>query len=393
MKTIVDTVGAFCPGGLFTLQGSAEGPLHGLNFGAKDLYDVVGHRTGAGNPTWLADHPPAIRNAAAVQTLLDAGACLVGKTLTDELAYSINGDNVHYGTPRNSKAPGRFPGGSSSGSASAVAAGLVDFALGSDSGGSNRIPASYCGLIGMRSTHGRISLEGAVPLMPSFDTVGWFADDIEIFDRVGAVLLGEEHLRTFDEIIVLQDAFEECNAEVRSALDAAAARVLAHAGRVRECRIAPEGLEKWRLAYRAFSASETWKIHGDWITRARPDFSPAIRERFIYAASVSEADARAARAVLEGVRARIRNLVGEGAMLLSPTAPGMAPLLETSDADIEDFRQRAQRLTCIAGIGGLPELSLPLVSGLAAPLNLSLIGDRHSDRSLIAAAKPLLGAR
>ena len=166
---IDDDIGAWVPHGRFVLPGATQGPLAGLRFVAKDVFDVAGHPTGAGNPTWLATHAPATRHAPAVQALIDAGATLAGKVLTDELAYSLHGDNHHYGTPVNRAAPGRVPGGSSSGTAAAVAARKVDFGLGTDTGGSTRVPASYCGLWGLRTTHGALSADGLVPLHPGFD--------------------------------------------------------------------------------------------------------------------------------------------------------------------------------------------------------------------------------
>src|SRR5260221_10788156 len=157
------------------VAGSASGPLAGLTAAVKDMYDIAGTRTGAGNPTWLATHAPARANAAAVAKILAAGATVVGKTICDELFYSVAGINAHYGTPANLRAPGRIPGGSSSGSAAATAAGACDFALGSDTGGSIRIPASFCGLYGMRPTHDRGDLSGAGAMGPSFATCGGFA--------------------------------------------------------------------------------------------------------------------------------------------------------------------------------------------------------------------------
>src|SRR5688500_36916 len=184
-----DAIGAFCRHTHAELEGAADGPLAGLTFGAKDIYDVAGRKTGFGSPEWLATHDEASATAPAIQLLLDAGARMVGRTQTDELTYSLNGENAHYGTPSNVNAPGRIPGGSSSGSAAAVAAALVDFALGSDTGGSVRAPASFCGIYGMRPTHGRVSLEHACPLASSFDTAGWFARDPAVLARVGRVLL------------------------------------------------------------------------------------------------------------------------------------------------------------------------------------------------------------
>jgi amidase len=167
-----DPLNAFCRHTHVELAGSGSGRLTGLTFAAKDVFDIAGHRTGNGNPVWLETHPPAERTASAVQRLLDAGARMVGKTHTDDMAYSLNGENVHYGTPVNPVAPGRIPGGSSSGSAAAVAGGLVDFALGTDCGGSVRLLASYCGLYGLRPTHGLAPADGVVPLASSFDAVG-----------------------------------------------------------------------------------------------------------------------------------------------------------------------------------------------------------------------------
>src|SRR5688572_8418558 len=187
-----DNIQAFCRHTHVEMQGAGSGPLAGLTFAAKDIYDVAGAKTGFGCPDWLRTHEPAARTAPAVQRLLDAGAHLVGKTHTEEMAWSLTGENAHYGTPVNVNAPGRVPGGSSSGSAAAVAAGVVDFAIGSDTGGSVRLPASYCGILGMRPTHGRISLEGVCPLAPSFDTCGWFARDAGVFERVGRVLLRDD---------------------------------------------------------------------------------------------------------------------------------------------------------------------------------------------------------
>src|SRR6202163_733421 len=190
--SIDDRLNAFCRYEDVALEGIPTGRLLGCSFAVKDVFDLAGYRTGNGHPRWLETHPPAERTASAVERLLAAGARMVGKTYCDEMTYSINGENVHYGTPINPKAPGHVPGGSSSGSAAAVSGGLVDLALGTDCGGSVRIPASYCGIIGLRPTHGRVSDKGVLPFGPSFDVVGWFARDIDLFAKVGDVLLGDD---------------------------------------------------------------------------------------------------------------------------------------------------------------------------------------------------------
>ena len=151
------------------LPGSDNGPLAGLTVAVKDCYDIAGERTGIGSPDWLAEQPRAAVSAAAVRSVLDAGATVVGKTICDEFMYSITGANAHYGTPLNPRAPDRLPGGSSSGSASAVAGGACDLALGTDTGGSIRVPASASGLYGLRTTHGRVDMAGVQAMAPSFD--------------------------------------------------------------------------------------------------------------------------------------------------------------------------------------------------------------------------------
>src|SRR6478735_5872506 len=205
---MTDDIGAFVPGPRVRVEGRSGGPLAGLTFAAKDLFDVAGVPTGGGNHDWPKGRPVPTRHAWAVQTLLDAGAALVGKTITDEVSLGILGENAFDGTPVNVQAPDRVPGGSSSGSAAAVAAGLCDTALGTDTGGSVRVPASFCGLYGIRPTHGRLNLDGMLPQAPSSDTTGWFARDAGTFARVSSVLLGEAIPTVLPRrLIVAVDAF------------------------------------------------------------------------------------------------------------------------------------------------------------------------------------------
>ena len=148
------------------------------------MYDIAGHRTGGGSPDWLAAAQTPNASAAAVRRVLDAGATVIGKTICDEFFFSVTGANAHYGTPANPRAAGRLPGGSSSGSAAATAAGACDFALGSDTGGSVRVPASFCGVFGIRPTHGRIDLSGAMAMASSLDVAGWFAGGPGVFRKI-----------------------------------------------------------------------------------------------------------------------------------------------------------------------------------------------------------------
>src|SRR5690349_23635217 len=205
----------FVPGPQIRIEGRSNGPLAGLTFAAKALFDVAGHPTGGGNHDWAGWHPVPDKHAWAVRTLLDAGATLIGKTITDEVSLGILGENAFDGTPLNPRAPDRVPGGSSSGSASAVASGLCDTALGTDTGGSVRVPASFCGLYGIRTTHGRVDTRGAMDMSPSFDTIGWFSASAGLFRAVGRVLLDDQPVPApIGSLLVADDAFAEADEPV-----------------------------------------------------------------------------------------------------------------------------------------------------------------------------------
>ncbi|MCH7570345.1 MAG: amidase [Deltaproteobacteria bacterium] len=385
-----DRLGAFCTHAELTLPGAHEGPLAGLTFAAKDLFDVAGFVTGAGNPDWLRTHEPATKTAPAVQAVVDAGATLVGKTHMDELAFSINGENAHYGTPVNLRAPGRIPGGSSSGSACVVAGEVVDFALGSDTGGSVRIPASYCGTCGFRPSHGRISLAGVVPLAPSFDTVGWFAGKASVLERVGRVLLADSSERPRPRRLLLaDDAFAMADASVRSALQPAVDGLADMIGATVHVTLSGKGLEEWMLAFRILQGREIWTSHGDWIRRVGPSFGPGVKERFEWVATIDAGSIARAEPVREEVSARLDGLLAEGEVLCLPTAPTIAPLKDTPPQELGSVRDRIMALTCIAGLACLPQVSLPVGAIEGCPVGLSLMARRASDVTLLEVARDL----
>src|SRR5690242_5104940 len=254
---MTDSINAFVPGPRIQIHGASSGPLRGLTFAAKDLFDVAGVPTGGGNHDWARTNPTPTKHAWAVQTLLDAGATLIGKTITDEISLGILGENAFDGTPLNSQAPDRVPGGSSSGSAAAVAAGLCDTALGTDTGGSVRVPASFCGLYGIRPTHGRLNLAGMLPQAPSSDTTGWFARDAETFARVSSVMLGEEIPAALpSKLVIAVDAFGFADAAVAAALQPMVKRLATLIGSAREDLMAPQGLSVWARAQRTLQPAE-----------------------------------------------------------------------------------------------------------------------------------------
>jgi amidase len=319
-----------------------------------------------------------------VQKILAAGATVIGKTVCDEFFYSVAGVNAHYGTPANPRAPGRLPGGSSSGSAAAAGAGLCDFALGSDTGGSVRVPAAFCGVYGIRPTHGRVDLAGAMAMAPSFDAPGWFAATPGVFCNVGAALLdGKPVAAPIRNLVILDDAFAEADPEVAALLRAVLAAMAGTLPKPVQERIAPEGFDPWRECFRIIQAREVWRSFGAFVQKHRPKLGPGIRERMEFAATVTDRDVEAARAVQTRARKRIHELAQPGTVLALPTAPCIAPLLDTPAEGLESFRIRVMRLTCIAGLGGLPQVSVPagLVSG--CPVGLSFIGWPGGDEVLL----------
>lgn len=370
----------------FEIPGDPTGPLAGLTFALKDLYDVSGHVTGAGNPEWARTHAPAQTTAPVVAKLLAAGATLCGKTHTDELAFSLMGVNAHYGTPRNPAAPDRVPGGSSSGSAVAAAAGLVDFAIGTDTGGSVRLPASFCGVFGIRPTHGRLPLTSVMALAPSFDTCGWFARDAAMMLRVAEGLgvdAADAGRGALPSLLMPQDLWALALPGVRDALAPMHARMKDLAGSCDDSPINPGGFDAWRDVFRICQGAEIWQVHGAWITSHEPRFGPGVAERFKAASQIGPEEAEAARRTRQEIAARLHDILSDGTIMAFPTSPGPAPLLSDSDSSIDKFRADALALLCSAGLAGLPQISIPagLVDG--APVGFSLMGARGTDRELL----------
>ena len=385
-----DALGAFCQHTHVALKGSGRGPLAGLRLGVKDLYDIAGHQTGFGSPDWLATHEAAKRTASVVQQLLDAGADMIGKTHTDELAFSLNGENAHYGTPVNVNAPGRIPGGSSSGSAAAVAGGLCDFAIGTDTGGSVRAPASFCGIYGIRPTHGRVSLEGACPLAASFDTCGWFARDPALLERIGQVLLGAASSPKPGHLLLAADAFALAGDAVTRALQPAVDCIGALLETSHPVTVSAEGLPQWFQVFRLLQGAEIWAEHGAWVTHVRPNLGPGVKERMQWTSTINAKDVAAAREKREDIAHRMEALLADNAVLVLPTVPGIAPLRNTPPAALDDFRSRAMGLLCIAGLARLPQVNLPLGKLDDCPLGLSLIARRGGDEMLLRLARTIV---
>lgn len=388
-----DPFGAFIKSEDTRTPGAATGPLRGLTFAAKDNFNIKGHVTGAGNPDWLRTHEAAASTAPAVQLLLDAGATLVGKTIMDELAFSLSGQNIHYGTPVNPAARDRIPGGSSSGSASATAGELVDFALGTDTGGSVRIPASYCGLFGIRPTHGAISTQGIVPLAHSFDTVGLFARDADLLRRVGEVLLPKTRSgsKLPTRLLIADDAFASAERPVQALLENEIQRLSRLAQFVSHTHFSDTALETWIEIEGICRSFEIWQAHGEWISAVKPKFAPEIEKRFSRAATVTAAQKEEAETRRAAIRSRLLELLRDDTVICLPTAPGIAPLKNAPPASTERTRRNTLTLTCVAGLAGAPQITLPVAQLEGCPVGLSLMAAPSKDMNLLYFATRLLG--
>ncbi len=384
----MDQLNAFVAGARCEVPGTPGGPLDGLTFAVKDLIDVAGWPTGGGNPDWPRRHPTPTSHAWVVQTLLDAGASIIGKTVTDEVSLGILGENAHDGTPLNPAAPGRVPGGSSSGSASAVAGGACGFALGTDSGGSVRVPASFCGLYGIRPTHGRINFAGITVQSPSADTCGWFARDAATFARVGEVLCGAPlPERLPSTLVVATDAFGFADPAVQDALAPLVERLASLIGQRRDENLAPQGLSVWQRAQRVLQSSESWRTFQPWLDTCNPRLAFSVARGLVFGSALTDAERSAAALMREEARARLRLLLPPGTVMCLPTTPCPAPARGLPLSELDFLRERISCLTSHGGLTGVPQVSLPGGAVDGAPVSLSIIGPRGSDLDLMLVAR------
>lgn len=375
------------------------GPLSGLRFGVKDLIDIAGHRTGCGNPDWRATHSNAVVNAVCVDQLLSAGAECAGKTVTDELAFSLDGENHFNGTPLNPRAPDRVPGGSSSGSASAVACGLVDFALGTDTGGSIRVPASNCGIWGIRPSHDVISLAGVMPFAPSFDTVGILAASLDVLQESASVLLGCDPPpdAAVETVHLLREPLGISDPEVRNALTAPiGALQRLFKDRVRDTSAADMVGEKagaslplWNETFCTLQWAEIWSSLGAWVEETNPRFGPRTEQNFASARSLDRKAIGAAIQTRERYCRRLDSFLGPHDLLCMPTVPAIAPLKNSlgNDRTSGHYYPRVLSMTSIAGIGRLPQIALPLADIEGVPIGLSLLARHGQDAFLLRVAQ------
>jgi amidase len=367
------------------LLGASEGPLAGLTFMVKDLFAIKGRKVSNGNSDFYEHATPAHDTAPVVQRLLDAGASLTGVTICDEFFYSVLGTNAHYGQPINSRAPRHVTGGSSCGSAAAVAAAMCDFALGSDTGGSIRVPASFSGLYGLRPTHGRIDMTGATPMAPSFDTIGFLAREPELFRKIGHGLLeGDSVAGSVERVVLAQDIVVYSEASADQALWQALNKLAGVIPKPEHVEIAGEEIEAWRKAFTTIQGFEIQSTLLPFIQSHNADLGPGIKERFEIAAQITFDEVEAARAVRARVTERLNEIVQPGTLIALPTTPTLPPERDIPDgASFAEFRTLTMQSTCLAGHAGLPQISIPAGEASGCPAGLSFIGWQGGDEDLL----------
>lgn len=367
-------------------------PLQNMKLAVKDLFDIKGIPTAAGNPDWLRTHPLPSNTNSTVASLIKHGAAYEGKTLTDELAYSLNGQNIHYPTLINPVNPERLPGGSSSGSAVAVAAELADIGLGTDTGGSIRVPASYNGLFGLRTSHGLIPTDNMVSLAPSFDTIGWMCRNIDDLEKVSKVLLPKESANATTHetvkfciatnLISCSEQADHIEKMVEGLKSATALKLVQENINTSTYKISD--------TFRTLQGFEIWQQHGEWITRTHPTFADDIQQRFDWCKTITLQDYNIAKQQQQSFTKYINSRLQKHDVILLPTTPGRAPLLSTAANQLGEYRNNLIKFTAIAGLAGLPQIHLPLFTINNAPCGISLIAPKNQDLRLINIAKKLM---
>lgn len=369
---------------------ACSGPLDRYRLAVKDCFDVAGYPTGFGQPELRSRSPLKSANASVVETLLARGARYVGKTQMVEMAFALTGRNLHYGTPINPAHPDRLPGGSSSGSAAAVAGDLADIGLGSDTFGSIRVPASYCGVYGYRPSHGLFDLTGCLPLAPSMDTAGWLTRDLETLTSIFRAFFEESDPHPppplAGPLLVPSELLSRADPACQSAFwDWINTLSLT----VEQGSLCLE-LDHWVDLLRIIQGFEAWSCHGDFIARHSPSLGPGIRERFDFARTISLGAYQRALDARGPARRNFLQRLGEGGVLCFPTTPDVAPKIDATEDALDLHRSRLLPLMAPASLSGCPEISLPLLKVGGVSLGVSLLAPRNRDASLINLAGQLV---
>lgn len=379
-----DHLQAFMRFNHIALKGKETGPLSKYVFAVKDVFKIKGSTYSNGHPKWLETHGPDEFTSSAILKTLEAGADLVGKTVCDELCYSISGENWHYGSPINPHDPNRLAGGSSGGTGVAVAGDLVEFAFGSDCLGSVRVPASYNGLLGIRPSYNRIANDGEAPYCESMDVLGYVAKDPEVFKEVSNVLLGQDkETISYSKLLIAKDCFDAVESEVKVALQPAIGFIEDKVDEVEEIEFGEETLAEWVKIFQTVQGYEVWESYGGWVRKYRPTLPPGQRERLHTASQITLEEYENALKEKEKIEQKIEEMIQPGTLLCLPTAASIAPLKRAGLEAINQHRAQSSALLCISPLSGTPQVTLPLVEMQEMPLGVSLIGAKGTDQQLV----------
>ena len=361
---------------------SYNGNLKNLKFVLKDMCDVKNIKTSCGNPDFYKACEPAKKHAEFLSNILSEGAILEGITICDEFFYSVIGENSHYGTPKNLNAPNCVPGGSSSGSAAALTTDLFDFSIGSDTGGSVRVPASFCGLLGIRPTHGRIKSNGVYPMAPSFDTIGWFSNNIKTFQKIGEVLLdkNENENITFNQFVIAEDLLELVDTDIKNQFNSYYKELHPN---IKHIRLSKFSKSEIADNFRILQAGEIKEHVIPWIEKNKPKISLEINSRIEMASKISPLEIDAAKTFRQEIISEINNSLPEGDIAIFPTTPFSAPKCGQSDQDLGSDRKKIMEMTSIAGMTSRPQISIPKFKGKTGPVGISILGWQNSDEILL----------
>ena len=370
------------------IQITNTGLLSKLNFVVKDMCKIKNHRTSCGNPDFYEICQPADDFAPFLKKILEAGATLKGITICDEFFYSLIGENGHYGTPTNLSAPGCVPGGSSSGSAAALTTNLYDFSIGSDTGGSVRVPASFCGLFGIRPTHNRINTEGVYPMAPSFDTLGWFSKDIDVFKKIGSVLLNsnEKTEFSFKEFVIAEDILELASPEIIKLFNN---YINDKFPEIKKIRLSKHNKEEIADNFRILQGGEIKENIIPWILENKPKISPEINSRIEMAIKITTDDINKAQKYRENLKVEIDKSLPKGIIAVFPTTPFSSLKCGQSDEQLASYRKKLMEFTSIAGMTSRPQISMPKFKNNTGPIGISLLGWQYSDEVLLEKLKYL----
>ena len=358
------------------------GPLSDLTFVVKDMCEIKGFKSSCGNPDFYEKCLPADDFAPFLKDILNKGATLKGITICDEFFYSLIGENGHYGTPANLNAPGCVPGGSSSGSAAALTTNLYDFSIGSDTGGSVRVPASFCGLLGIRPTHNRINTKGVYPMAPTFDTIGWFAKDIKTFKKIGFTVLNhkDKTKNSFKDFVIAEDILELANPNIIHLFNNYINNSFPE---IKKIRLSKQTKDVIADNFRILQGGEIVENVIPWILKNKPKISPEINNRIEMAIKITKDEINQAVKFRENLKKEIELTLPEGLIALFPTTPFSSPKCGQSDKQLSSYRKKLMEFTSIAGMTSRPQISIPKFKDNTGPIGISLLGWRYSDEVLL----------